>query len=129
MLCALLGAIPPIAFGAAQNRRTMPATAAVLEHSGYARSMDAADYAALLASPERFLDHDVPEVRRLAVATFGARDDATAERLLRVLEADSSPRVRAEAAEALGRHAESPDPLLAAGSDSEGIVREAVATG
>jgi len=99
-------------------------------HERYAQLVKATDYAALVADPARYLDHADAQIRRLAVSACVARldDPATTVSIGRALEQDESPRVRAEAAEALGFVAGSVEALMRATTDPEGIVREAVAT-
>lgn len=88
--------------------------------------------AALSADPLPYLDHPDAEVRRLAVSVAAAAPGrgGLPERLERVLQSDPSPRVRAEAAEVLGRTGSGAlEPLLAATADPDPVVLEAVATG
>jgi HEAT repeat protein len=84
----------------------------------------------LLGDPARYLDDDDEAVRRLAVAVCTRRIDEPGvhARLVEMLGADPSPRVRAEAAEALGTSVAAFDPLLRAGHDLDPLVREAAAT-
>ena len=75
---------------------------------GTVRSMTSReDLAALTTDPIAYLDDPDPEIRRLAVTLATATDprvdidDGIVDRLLEMMTADASPRVRAEAAEAL----------------------------
>lgn len=104
---------------------------------GTVRSMtNREDLAALTTDPITYLDDPDPEIRRLAVTLATATDpradidDGTVDRLLEMMTSDASPRVRAEAAEALGSTArEVVEPLLsAAAADDAPIVVEAAAT-
>jgi HEAT repeat protein len=104
---------------------------------GTVRSMTSReDLAALTTDPIAYLDDPDPEIRRLAVTLATATDprvdidDGIVDRLLEMMTADASPRVRAEAAEALGNTAgDVVEPLLSAASaDDAPIVVEAAAT-
>ena len=87
-------------------------------------------YAALVADPGAFFDHEDPTVRRLAVASSGSllADASALAAVVDILHNDSSPRVRAEAAEALGAVAGTVGVVLQAADDADPLVREAVAT-
>ncbi len=90
------------------------------------------DLAALSADPFPYFDHPEPVVRRLAVSVAAAdpNRDGLAARLGRMLRDDTSPRVRAEAAEVLAATGpEAIEALLAATGDRDPLVIEAVATG
>ena len=94
--------------------------------------MDDNKLAALTADPTAYLSDPDPIARRLAVsASFGdASDPGVSAQLVELLVHDPEPRVRAEAAEALGAAGPTAlEPLLAATSDPDAIVVEAVATG
>jgi HEAT repeat protein len=85
----------------------------------------------LVRDPLAHLDNADPAVRRLAVSCCVPNLEApgVGDALMVVLAGDADPRVRAEAAEALGGWGErAVDALEAATGDSEAIVREAVAT-
>ena len=89
------------------------------------------ELAALSADPRPYLDHPDGKIRRLAVSVVAASPDVAefAALLERLLEADPSARVRAEAAEALGvLGAASLAPLQTATTDPDPVVVEAVAT-
>ena len=87
--------------------------------------------ARLTADPLAFLGDPDPSVRRLAVsvAAAGPNLDELETALPGLLAGDDSPRVRAEAAEVLGTTgSKALDLLLAATTDPEPVVLEAVAT-
>ncbi len=87
------------------------------------------DPAALLEDPARFLDHEDPALRRLAVAAFAARPQEVLPVLATLLGADPDPGVRAEAAEVLAGAGPEAIPVLAAArTDPDPRVVEAVAT-
>lgn len=85
----------------------------------------------LETDPESFLDHERPQIRRMAVVRIAQQPPGDREIALlgRTLTDDPDPEVRAEAAEALGAAgARVVDLLLRAGDDSEARVVEAVIT-
>jgi hypothetical protein len=92
--------------------------------------VEASAYQGLLGDPARFLDDEEEAIRRLAVAVYARRTDdpAVPARLIRMLDADPSARVRAEAAEALGVISGGLEALLRATHDPDPLVREAAAT-
>lgn len=89
------------------------------------------DLVALSDDPIPYFQHPDPATRRLAVSIASSRtnDAELAGALSRLLAGDDSARVRAETAEALGRlPGTSASTLLAAATDAEPIVAEAVAS-
>ena len=90
--------------------------------------MNDPDLAAVISEPQRFFDHSDAKVRRLAISTVAAAT-GDVDALAHLLGTDPDPRVRAEAAEALGRRGDAAVPaLMAALSDGDAVVIEAVAT-
>ncbi len=90
-----------------------------------------ADLHRLVVAPLEFIEDSDPKVRRLAVSACSGRLGVEAVAALRrALDGDDDARVRAEAAEVLSQVGSTAfDALIKAGTDHEGIVREAVATG
>lgn len=84
----------------------------------------------LVADPIPYLEAADPKVRRLAVSACSGRvDGPTADRLQELLAGDPDARVRAEAAEILAQAGSTAfGALIKASVDTEGVVREAVAT-
>ncbi|NIS32702.1 MAG: hypothetical protein GWO04_23275 [Actinobacteria bacterium] len=83
---------------------------------------------AVIAEPSRHLDHEDAAIRRLAVSSISHGADHLHE-LQRLLAEDADVRVRAEAAEALGRRGlPALRSLMTATADPDPIVVEAVAT-
>lgn len=85
----------------------------------------------LETDPETFLDHERPQIRRMAVVRIAQQppDDRQIALLGRMLTDDPDPEVRAEAAEVLGAAGSRVvDLLLGAGDDPEARVVEAVIT-
>jgi HEAT repeat protein len=94
--------------------------------------VDQSKLAAVTADPTPYLADPDPAVRRLAVsASVGnAADPTVAAQLAALLASDLEPRIRAEAAEVLATAgAVALEPLMAATTDPDPIVVEAVATG
>ncbi len=105
---------------------------AARQQAGTLPGVDDNKLAALTADPTAYLSDPDPIARRLAVsASFGrAANPAVSAQLVELLAHDPEPRVRAEAAEVLGAAGPAAlEPLMAATSDPDPIVVEAVATG
>lgn len=87
------------------------------------------DLSGLIADPVPYLRHSDPDLRRLAVAACADRVEETAVRIAALLAGDPEARVRAEAAEVLGRAGvEALDALDRARDDPDADVVEAVVT-
>ena len=87
------------------------------------------DLAALITDPIPYLRHPDPDVRRLAVAACADRVDEAVVKITDMLATDPEPRVRAEAAELLGRAGGSAlGALDRARDDPDSDVVEAVVT-